>query len=321
MPFSNEKFDLLQLPTPLHRMNFECKNILYIKRDDLTDFALGGNKARKMEFFLAEALDRNCDTMVTYGSSQSNHCRIVSAAAARVDMTCILVIENFHSQVARSGNTIFYDLAGARIVPASVDEVGNTINRTLETLRQSGHNPYFIPGGGHSPLGTHAYVNAYQELLAQPRNQKQDWDYIFLASGTGTTQAGLIIGNCLMNSQTEIIGISVARNAIRGAQVIRECINDYQSEFHLSKLLNDCKILFLDDYVSGGYGLSTPGIIELIKDVFRSDAIVLDPTYTGKAFFGMIEYLKANNINNKNILFWHTGGLPCFFSYYDSSVH
>jgi len=309
-----EKYPLLRLPTPLERMKYQCDNHLFIKRDDLTDFALGGNKARKMEFFLADALRNNSDCLVTYGSKQSNHCRIVAAAACRFGMKCILILEYSGRQETLTGNSIFYRLANARTIVADVNDVKDTIDRTLESLRREGKNPYFIPGGGHSPLGTHAYVEAWREIQEQSASLGLSWDYIFHASGTGTTQAGLILGNHFGRKQVKIIGISVARKVERAVSVIRECLEEYRPFFDVT--IGDCSdhIHVTDDYLCGGYGKISQPVIRQIAGVFNSDSIVLDPTYTGKAFWGMVQYLKNNNIQSKNILFLHTGGLPCLFS-------
>lgn len=234
MDFTREKTSLLRLPTPLERMNFDCGNELYVKRDDLTDFALGGNKARKMEFFLKDIVDNDCDTIVTYGSRQSNHCRIVSAAAARFGKRCVLVLEGSDCGEHPTGNALFYSLAGSEVVFTDIADVRENIERTLEKLRKEGNRPYFIPGGGHSPLGTRAYVAAYFELLEQAVERKLEFDYLFLASGTGTTQAGLVIGNVMTRGKTRIIGISVARKKERGETVFQECIEDYNKYFRRS---------------------------------------------------------------------------------------
>lgn len=314
----NEKYSLLKLPTPLEKMRFETENNLYIKRDDLTDFALGGNKARKMEFFLADIFEKKCDCLVTYGSMQSNHCRIVAAAACRFNMKCVLVLENSHDTGTLSGNSIFYHLAGAEIQMTPVDRVEETIRQTLQFLKDQGKTPYFIPGGGHAPLGTKAYIAAYEEYLEQSEKLKLMFDYIFHASGTGTTQAGLIIGNARHHRLTQIVGISIARRKERGLQVLSECLEEYAND----QYINDCREnpvvlqhepLFIDDYIGRGYSDILPEVVDVIKDVFRSDSIILDPTYTGKAFYGMAQYLKSKGIRGKNVLFWHTGGLPGLF--------
>ena len=310
MTVNNEKIEILRLPTPLHRMNFECKNDLYIKRDDLTDFALGGNKARMMEFFLKDIVDGNHDCFVVYGPAQSNLCRIVGAAAARFNRKCILIMEKSGMNTALTGIAIFSRLAGAEIIPVAVEEVADTIDHTLDSLRKKGMNPYFIPGGGHSPPGIRAYVAAWQEIRRQTPLM---FDYMFLASGTGTTQAGLLIGKTEDASKTRIVGISIARNAERGMAVLEDSFDMYSRVYDLTISVPVDERIFDDRYVGGGYGMVTPEIVRIIKDVYRTDSIVLDPIYTAKAFWGMNRYLENQFITGKNILFLHTGGLPGLF--------
>lgn len=189
-----EKVKLLKLPTPLHEIKIDNKNRYFIKRDDLTDFALGGNKARKIEFFLHDIIKKGCDYVVTYGSAQSNHCRITAAAAARLGLNCLLILAGTEKDFTYSGNDIIYNLTGAKIRWCDVNSVSNTIEKEIEKLKSNGYNPYFIPGGGHGNFGTHAYVEAYKEIKQQCEEMNINFDYIFLASGTGTTQAGLIAG-------------------------------------------------------------------------------------------------------------------------------
>lgn len=311
--FEDEKIHLLRLPTPLHRMNYECENNLFIKRDDLTDFALGGNKARMMEFFLKAVFDEKCDCLVAYGPAQSNLCRIVSAAAARYKRKCVLILEKSGMAHALMGNAIFTRLAGAEIIPVAVDEVVDTIDKTLDSLRKEGMNPYFIPGGGHSPLGIRSYVAAWQEIQQQSASAGLTFDYLFLATGTGTTQAGLLIGKTEDASETKIVGISIARKAERGLTVLAEGFDQYSQLYGTTISIPQEERIFEDRYVGGRYGKITPDIVKVIEDVYRTDSIVLDPIYTAKAFNGMIQYLECRAITGKNILFLHTGGLPGLF--------
>jgi D-cysteine desulfhydrase len=304
---------ILQQPTPINRLCFNSDNELYIKRDDLIDFALGGNKARKMANFLYDMMQKNYNAIITYGSVQSNHCRIISAVAARLGLKCILVLEGKKESLYWNGNNIFYYLADAEIQWTDIKNVSKTINYQQKKLQEEGYNPYFIPGGGHSYLGTRAYVDALDEIMKQGQEIKKKFDYIFLASGTGTTQTGLIIGKTLKNIDTKIIGISIARQQERGIKIIEESIEEY-SNFYQEKLIaSNCEILFEDQYIGEKYGNIYPEIIDIMKRVYQSDSIILDPTYTGKAFYGMTHYLESKKIRNKNILFLHTGGLPCFF--------
>lgn len=309
-----EKINILNLPTPLHETEVDYKNRYFIKRDDLTGFALGGNKARKIEYFLYDIQKRNCDYIVTYGSTESNHCRIVAAAAAKLGLKCSLILEGSKEDFSFAGNDIMYFLSGADIIWSSADEASSIIDSQIENLKKQGHNPYFIPGGGHSNCGTQAYIEAYKEIREQSIKNKIDFDYIFVASGTGTTQAGLIIGKKALNGKENIIGISIAREAHRGIEVINESIEEYIREFHTDILIDSNDIIFDDSYIGCGYADIYKEVVDTIKLMFYKNSIILDPIYTGKAFYGMLEYIKKENITDKNILFVHTGGTPVFFS-------
>lgn len=309
-----EKISLFELPTPLHEIDVDNKNKYFIKRDDLINFALGGNKARKLEYFLYDIKEKGCDYIVTYGSTQSNHCRIVASAATKLGLKCLLILAGSENDFTFTGNDIMYFLTETSIKWCDVNEVSNTIDREMESLKKQGYNPYFIPGGGHGDCGTHAYVEAYREIKQQSKKMGIKFDYIFLASGTGTTQAGLIAGKKVLNGTEEIVGISIARKAYRGIEVIRESLETYYMEFYNENLFSDKDIIFDDSYIGEGYADTYKGIAETIKLMFCKNSIILDPTYTGKAFYGMRQYIEKKNIKNKNILFIHTGGTPIFFS-------
>lgn len=308
-----EKIDLLMLPTPVQKMNINLNNNVYIKRDDLTDFVLGGNKARKIEYFAKDILDKECDCIVTYGSAQSNHCRIVASVARRLGLRCVLILEDSMYSEEVAGNRVFYKLTEAEIVTTTYDKVPQIIEKTMKKLEEQGQKPYFITGGGHSYLGTRAYVKAYQELLEQADERGIEFDYIFVAAGTGTTHAGLVVGNKAANRKTKVIGISVARRQERGLQVLKECIEEYREAYNDKIDYSQEELVFEDDYIGEKYGDVYKGIVETIKQVIQTDSIILDPVYTGKAFYGMKEYIKKHGIEAKNILFIHTGGLPCLF--------
>ncbi len=313
------KIPLIQAPTPLHKLISFQENNVYAKRDDMTDLALGGNKARKAEYYLADAIECGCSHIVTYGSTESNHCRIVAAGAAKLGFSCTLVLSEPSEPPSYDGNFFMYDLLGANIVYAPVERVSVIIDETMEKLRSKGENPYFIPGGGHGNLGTHAYVKAYEELEEQKRSGNLWFDYIFLASGTGTTQAGILIGSRIFDHYDEqVIGISVARSTSRGEEVIRESICDYIAEYDLDVCIRCQDVILIDGYVGGGYGVIYPEVVDTVRRVARCEGIILDPVYTGKAFWGMMQYVAENELTGKNILFWHTGGIPLFFSHRDS---
>lgn len=301
-------------PTPIEYYGKINDNDIYVKRDDLTEPTLGGNKVRKLELFLADAVKHNANYIVTYGAAQSNHCRLTVSMAKKLGFNVLLILAK-SEQVNYNGNFLIYDLFDTEIVWTEANEVPQTIEKTLQRLREDGNTPYFIQGGGHGDLGTHAYKMVFDEILTQEKSLNVDFNHIFHASGTGTTQAGLIAGNIVNESDKNIVGISVARNAERGSVVIHESVQSYLLNYYPTYAETPYKLEFLDRYVGKGYADIYPEIIETIKDVIKKTSIILDPVYTGKAFYGMIDTIQHQNIENKSILFIHTGGTPLLFNY------
>lgn len=294
--------------TPIQLIS-EDINKLFIKREDLIPYSFGGNKARKGVLFFEEIDNGGYDCVVTYGSSHSNHCRIVANMAASRRMPCYLIAPSEVSDV--TFNSEFMALFGAEIITVPVEEVHDTIEYKLQELRDKGKNPYFIPGGGHGNIGTQAYVNCYDEICEYEKNNNIWFDYIFFASGTGTTHAGLVCGKILHHDMRNIIGISIARKNPRGRNVVIESIKDFMPD--INEELIQKSTIFIDNYVGDGYGKDNNEIDTLIKLMMCKYGIPLDSTYTAKAFFGMQKYLQSERIENKNILFIHTGGTPLFF--------
>jgi len=302
-------------PTRIEHYSKYRDNNIYIKRDDLTEPALGGNKVRKLELFLAEAKEKHTDYIVTYGAAQSNHCRLTVSMANKLGFKTLLILAK-NDQVNYNGNFFIYDLYDTEIIWTETNVVPETIERTLNELKCKGFNPYFIQGGGHGDLGTHAYKLAFDEIVKQEQELNVTFNQIYHASGTGTTQAGLIAGNILRrNNDKTIIGISVARNNERGTEVIEESIQSYLKNCTSENVSSEYEINFLDQYVGNGYADIYPEIKSTIKSVIKNSSIMLDPVYTGKAFYGMTDYIKRNDIKGQNILFIHTGGIPLLFNY------
>ncbi|MDN3019274.1 pyridoxal-phosphate dependent enzyme [Paenibacillus sp. BSR1-1] len=306
-----EKKNLIKLPTPLDFYGEINANEVFIKRDDMTDLAFGGNKVRKLEYFIADAIKSNCDCLVTYGSPQSNHCRITAAAAIKFNLRPILILSE-ESGINFNGNYFLYSVMDAEIHWTSTLKVPETIKNVLGKLKKQGCHPYFIQGGGHGNLGTHAYKEAFLELSNQMRTEP---DFIFHATGTGTTQAGLIVGSKQNQTKSKIVGISIARKKNRCQEVIKESIIDYLSFYDSVKIIGDNDILVEDKYIGKGYSHIYPEVLETIKMAAKKSSIFFDPVYTGKAFFGMVDYIKNNNIRGKTIVFIHTGGTPLLFNY------
>lgn len=283
-------------------------NTFYMKREDLLGFSFGGNKARKAEKFKKDILAKKADTIVTYGSSESNHCRIISNMAKSLGLKCYIISPE--EKYEETYNSRMINMFGAEIMKVPVNEVSKTIENLMNELSTK-CNPYFIHGGGHGNLGTEAYVDAYNEIKQYEKENNIKFDYIFFASGTGTTQAGLVCGQILNEDfDKRIIGISIARKKERGRQIIIDSIHDYLNN-NIDEYLD--YIEFNDEYTLEGYNEHNDNVLDIIKRVLFNDGVALNSTYTGKAYYGMLEYIKKNNIKNKSILFINTGGLPLFF--------
>ncbi len=285
-------------------------NRLYMKREDLLPFSFGGNKARKAQLFFEEIDKLDVNYVVTYGSSSSNHCRVVANACAKRELPCMIISplednnDTFNRKLVR--------ILGAEIRVCAVKNVPNVIQETLMDLRSKGFKPYFIEGGGHGNLGTHAYVQCYDEIFQYERLASTVFDYIFLASGTGTTQAGLICGKILRSVNVKIVGISIARKNPYGTNVVHQSVCEYMAQRGFNEDYRS-HVEFSDDYILEGYGVSNLEINELITRVFRRHGVVLNTVYTGKAFWGMEQYLQNRSVSGNNILFINTGGIPNTF--------
>lgn len=302
------------LNTFIHELK-ECdiNNRIYMKRDDFISLSFGGNKARKALYFFKEIDEKGYDYVVTYGSSSSNHCCIISNMAAARNLPCIII--ESQETLKMTFNSQMMNLFGAEIITVPINEVHNTIESTLDNLRKDGKNPYFIQGGGHGFLGTQAYVDCYREIKEYEMKHDIHFDYIFFASGTGTTQAGLVCGKIMSKDDSKIIGISIARKAPYGRDVVVDSVREYMNEIGYKAKDDEINenVIFIDNYIGDGYGKANNMITKTIKDVLIRYGIPLDTTYTGKAFYGMLQYLKEHGIKNKNVLFIHTGGTPLFF--------
>lgn len=298
--------------TPVYFLE-EQENQIYIKRDDFIPISFGGNKARKAVHFFEEIDKGKYNVVVTYGSSSSNHCRIIANMAASRKMPCYIIGPQEASEPTT--NSKMMELFGAEVTVVPVEEVRSKIEQKIQDLREQGYIPYFIAGGGHGNLGTQAYVDCYTEIKDFEAKNHIHFDYIFHASGTGTTQAGLVCGQLLEKDERKIVGISIARRNPRGRDVILGSIREYLDEKRVA--IDEKKIrentIFVDKYIEKGYADKNSKVKDTIKNMLIRYGIPMDSTYVGKAYWGMKEYLKENDINGKNILFIHTGGTPLFF--------
>ncbi len=302
------------LPTPveaLPRLSAELKGPrLFIKRDDQTGLALGGNKTRKLEFLLAEAQANGARTLITAGAVQSNHCRQTAAAAARFGLGCILVLAGDPPEQA-SGNLLLDDLLGAEVVWTTRAERDAALKRIFDEAWSAGRRPYLIPYGGSNPTGAAAYAYALQEL----KGQMPQADWIVFPSSSGGTQAGLVLGARLENWTGRILGISVDEPAeVLRARVAK--LAEETSELFGARLsFSPEEVLVNSDYLGGGYGVMGAREKEAIQLFARMEAILLDPVYTGRAAAGLIDLIrKGFFLSTETVLFWHTGGTPALFA-------
>ena len=290
--------------------NLDADNLFFLKREDFIPFSFGGNKARKGMLFWQDIKEQNADYIVTYGSSSSNHCRIIANIAVSENIPCCIISPKEIAQ--ETFNRKLMEIFGAKIIYCEIEKVHDTIEDTLKALKKDGYNPYFIQGGGHGNIGTKAYVECFEEIKEYEKENGIKFDYIFHASGTGTTQAGLICGKLLERDTQKIVGISIARKNPYGANVIEKSIKDFLGNSYSEEIIKE-NITFVDNYLVGGYGESNSDINKTIDYVMKKFGIPLDSTYTGKAFWGMKKYLVEHNIKGKKILFIHTGGTPLYF--------
>lgn len=299
------------METPIQKKFFSQANQIYIKRDDLYPVSFGGNKARKAVLFFQDLKKHGSSCIVTYGSAASNHCRVIANLAAREDYPCWIVTTSVEDE--ETANSHMVKLFGAQYIRSPVENVHGVIEQTIHSLQKQGNTPYFIPGGGHGNIGTQAYVDVYAEIVQWEQKHNIYFDYIFHASGTGTTQAGLICGQILSGDvKRQIVGISIARPLPRGREVVENSVRDYL--YTIGRELPPCNLIHLEDaYICGGYGKINQQITDTIHRVLLEDGIPLCGTYTGKAFWGMEQYLGKKKIQGKNILYIHTGGTPLFF--------
>ena len=304
------------LPTPveeLPRLGRQLGVSLFIKRDDLTGLALGGNKTRKLEFLVAEAMSLGARTLITGGAPQSNHCRQTAAAAARMGMRCVLVLAGDEASAQTSSGNILLDrVLGAEIVWTAGRVRDEVMDQVLETENSAGERPYLIPYGGSNPTGAAAYVVALQEFT----DQGIEVDWLVFPTSSGGTHAGLALGAKLAKLKTRIHGVSVDKEAMPFRQQVAELANRTAVKIGASAQLKADEILVDDRFTGAGYGMAGTLELEAIKLFARTEGILLDPVYTGRAAGGLLAMVRAGEIRQgARVLFWHTGGTPALWAY------
>lgn len=292
----------------LDRLGSEFEIDLKVKRDDLLPMTGSGNKVRKMKRILEELEALGCDAVVTSGGLQSNHARVTALVAAERGWRCKLVLHGDPKRTRLEGNLLLMTLAGAEIEVVSAGQVRSAIEKSVFWLQGKGYLPHVIPGGGHCLAGALAYWDATHELADQCRTSGWSPDYVVIASGTGATQAGLVVGLEQMGWLTRVLGISVARSKLWGTIAVEQSRDELRANLGLSG--EPTPVEFYDDWVGAGYEKASSGANEAIRLAAAREGLVLDPTYTGKAFAALLELRETQVIKRgARVLFWHTGGL------------
>ena len=297
---------------------------IYIKRDDLLGGAAGGNKTRKLEFVMADALEKGADTVITCGAVQSNHCRLTLSAAVKEGLKCRLVLEervaNSYKPKASGNNLLFrlMDVEEITVVPGGSNMMAE-MEKVADELRAAGRKPYIIPGGASNEIGALGYVACAEEMLAQFFDLGLNMDRVVCASGSTGTHAGLVTGLWGNNSGIGVVGIDVSRPKEVQEPMVYDLVLRTAAYIGLEQKIPAEAVVCFGDYVGEGYSIPTPGMVEAVKLMARTEAILLDPVYTGKTMAGMIDLCRKGYFaKDENILFVHTGGAPALYAYLDS---
>ena len=313
------------LPTPLEPMANLSRLLdgpnIWVKRDDCTGLAGGGNKTRKLEFLMADAEQQGADTIITQGAVQSNHARQTAAIAAKLGYECYLLLENRTGSddpdFLANGNVLLDDIYNARLsdFPAGTDMNQEMLSLSKE-LRAAGKKPYIIPGGGSNRIGALGYVNAAYELVGQCNDQGLKVDHIVHATGSTGTQAGLVTGLTAIHSGIDLMGISVRAPKEAQEENVYRLACETAEFIGSSAALNRSDVVANSDYVGEGYGMPTDGMIEAVEMTARHESILLDPVYSGKAMAGLIDLVRQGFYRREeNIVFIHTGGAQALSGY------
>ena len=313
--------------TPLEKLSNLSKVLdgptIYMKRDDLLGGTSGGNKTRKLEFIMADAIQKGADTIITAGAPQSNHCRLTLAASIKENLDCHFIIENGAPNPYKekaSGNNFLYKLLGVKsikLVDKDADLMAEMEALATE-LKNQGKKPYIIPVGGSNAIGALGYVACIEEIMAQLFDKNIPIDYIVVPSASTGTHVGMLVGMLGVNGNIPIIGISVSKPQDRQIKTTYELAQTVLKDLNINTPLEKSDIIVHDNYVGGGYTVPTDGMLEAVQLLARSEGILLDPVYTGKVMAGMIDLIRTNFFKKTdNVLFLHTGGSPALYTYED----
>ena len=294
---------------------------IYVKRDDLLGLMGGGNKTRKLEFLVADALSQGADTLITCGAVQSNHCRLTLAAAVKEGMKCRLVLEervegSYNPEA--SGNNFLFRLLGVekiKVVPGGSNMM-KEMQDAADDVAAEERKAYIIPGGGSTPVGATGYVACAEEILAQAFEKGLNIDHIVCASGSAGTHAGLVAGFYGNNSNIPVIGVNVSRTKNEQEELVYDLVQSTAAHVVIKSSIPREAVVCFDEYVGPGYSLPTPEMVEAVRMLAMTEGILLDPVYTGKAMSGLIDLIRKGYFSkDENVLFVHTGGSPAIYAY------
>ena len=310
--------------TPIEKLEHLSRHLggpeIYIKRDDLLGLTAGGNKTRKLEFLVADALAKGADTLITVGAVQSNHCRLTLAAAVKEGLNCRLVLEQRvpgSYDAHASGNNFLFDLLGVEavtVVEGGVD-LGAEMQKVAEDVKNAGGKPYIIVGGGSNALGALGYVACAEEILAQCFDTGLNLDHIVCASGSAGTHAGLLVGLEGANAQIPLTGINVRRPRAEQEGNVHKLVGETATLLGIDTPQRQ-SVRALDEWVGPGYSLPTDEMVAAVRLLSRLEGVLLDPVYTGKAMAGLIGLVERGEFaKTDKVLFVHTGGAPALYAY------
>jgi L-cysteate sulfo-lyase len=319
------RVSIAHLPTPLEPLPRLTAQLdgpeLWIKRDDQTGLATGGNKARKLEFLAADALAQRADTLITGGAAQSNHARQTAAAAAKLGLACTLVLRG-EEPSQMQGNLLLDRLLGVEVVWVGGRPLDIVMAQVAEDLRVAGRQPYVIPYGGSNPIGASGYAAAMEELLDQCAERERatgvrmHFDHIVFASSSSGTQSGLAVGARALGYEGRILGISVDQPADVLQSMLADLATATAKHLELDIAFTPEDFDVNDDYLGGGYGVVGALEREALRVVARTEGVLLDPVYTGRAFGGLLDLIERGTFQpDERVLFWHTGGTAGLFGY------
>lgn len=316
------------MPTPLEPLDNLTKLLggprLWVKRDDCTGLGTGGNKTRKLEFLMADAQAKGADTVITQGAIQSNHARQTAAAAARLGMKCLILLENRtgseERDYRRNGNVMLDHLFAAptKVYPAGTD-MNAAMAEVAENVKAGGGKPYVIVGGGSNPIGALGYVNCALELMRQADDMGLRIDHVVHATGSAGTQAGLVAGLEGARSGIPVLGIGVRAPKSQQEENVFKLACATAELLGVAGAVKREKVVANTDYVGQGYGIPTQGMREAVALLARTEGLLLDPVYSGKAMAGLIDLIKRGQFGkSENVVFLHTGGSVGLFGYLDA---